>query len=50
MHSHVDNQSCADAADCENHCLMTINKFNDGTRFFTGNRCERGEGKAKGGG
>ena len=31
---------------CENHCLMTINKFNDGTRFFTGNRCERGEGKA----
>ncbi len=24
---------------------MTINKFNDGTRFFTGNRCERGEGK-----
>ena len=32
---------------CENHCLMTINKFNDGTRFFTGNRCERGEGKVK---
>lgn len=30
---------------CENNCLMTINKFNDGTRFFTGNRCERGEGK-----
>ncbi|MBQ3520746.1 MAG: 2-hydroxyglutaryl-CoA dehydratase, partial [Firmicutes bacterium] len=31
---------------CENNCLMTINKFNDGTRFFTGNRCERGEGKS----
>lgn len=31
---------------CENNCLMTVNKFNDGTRFFTGNRCERGEGKA----
>ncbi len=30
---------------CENNCLMTINKFNDGTRFFTGNRCEKGEGK-----
>ena len=30
---------------CENNCLMTINQFNDGTRFFTGNRCERGEGK-----
>ncbi|MEI3518749.1 MAG: hypothetical protein V8R14_04900 [Clostridia bacterium] len=24
---------------------MTMNKFNDGTRFFTGNRCEKGEGK-----
>ncbi len=31
---------------CENNCLMTINKFNDGTRFFTGNRCEKGEGKS----
>lgn len=30
---------------CENNCLMTVNKFNDGRRFFTGNRCERGEGK-----
>ena len=30
---------------CENNCLMTVNKFSDGTRFFTGNRCERGEGK-----
>ena len=30
---------------CENNCMMTINQFNDGTRFFTGNRCERGEGK-----
>ena len=30
---------------CENNCMMTINKFNDGSRFFTGNRCERGEGK-----
>jgi len=31
---------------CENNCLMTINQFNDGTKFFTGNRCERGEGKS----
>ncbi len=31
---------------CENNCMMTINKFNDGSRFFTGNRCERGEGKS----
>ena len=30
---------------CENNCLMTVNQFNDGTKFFTGNRCEKGEGK-----
>ena len=32
---------------CENNCLLTINKFADGSRFITGNRCERGEGKEK---
>ena len=32
---------------CENNCLLTINKFNDGSRFITGNRCEKGEGKEK---
>lgn len=30
---------------CENQCLLTINRFSDGTRFVTGNRCEKGEGK-----
>ena len=30
---------------CENNCLLTINKFNDGSKFITGNRCEKGEGK-----
>jgi predicted CoA-substrate-specific enzyme activase len=30
---------------CENNCLLTINKFNDGNRFITGNRCEKGAGK-----
>ena len=29
---------------CENHCLLTINKFNDGSKCITGNRCEKGEG------
>ena len=29
---------------CENHCLLTINKFSDGSRCITGNRCEKGEG------
>ena len=32
---------------CENNCLLTINLFNDGSRFITGNRCEKGEGKEK---
>ncbi len=29
---------------CENNCFLTINKFNDNTRFITGNRCDRGSG------
>ncbi len=29
---------------CENHCLLTINKFNNGTRYISGNRCEKGAG------
>jgi len=32
---------------CENNCLLTINKFNDASKFITGNRCEKGEGKEK---
>jgi len=30
---------------CENQCILTINRFSDGSRFITGNRCERGAGK-----
>lgn len=26
---------------CTNHCSLTINKFNDGSKFIGGNRCER---------
>ena len=29
---------------CENHCLLTINLFNNGTRHISGNRCEKGAG------
>ncbi|PYG87425.1 putative CoA-substrate-specific enzyme activase [Ruminiclostridium sufflavum DSM 19573] len=29
---------------CNNSCLLTINHFNDGSRFVSGNRCERGAG------
>jgi predicted nucleotide-binding protein (sugar kinase/HSP70/actin superfamily) len=31
---------------CSNNCLLTINKFSNGERFISGNRCERGAGKA----
>ena len=33
---------------CSNNCLLTINKFGNGERFISGNRCERGAGKEKG--
>lgn len=29
---------------CENHCLLTINKFGNGKKHISGNRCERGAG------
>ncbi len=29
---------------CANNCLLTVNRFQDGTRFISGNRCERGAG------
>ena len=29
---------------CENHCLLTINKFNDNAKYISGNRCEKGSG------
>ncbi len=31
---------------CSNHCLLTVNRFSDGLRFVSGNRCERGAGKS----
>lgn len=39
--------SIARCGRCTNNCLLTINKFNGGRRFITGNRCERGIGKEK---
>ena len=32
---------------CENHCKLTINIFNNGKRFISGNRCEKGAGIVK---
>ena len=37
---------------CENNCMLTINRFNDGVRFVSGNRCKKrisaGTGKKPG--
>lgn len=32
---------------CQNNCLLTINAFSDGSKFVTGNRCEKPLGKPK---
>lgn len=39
--------STARCRNCENNCLLTINKFADGTKLITGNRCEKGDGKTE---
>lgn len=37
--------STARCQTCGNHCLLTINQFQGGNRFVSGNRCERGLGE-----
>lgn len=32
---------------CENHCQLSVNKFSNGKKLITGNRCEKGAGVAK---
>jgi predicted nucleotide-binding protein (sugar kinase/HSP70/actin superfamily) len=32
---------------CTNRCRLTISSFGDGRKFVSGNRCEKGAGKAK---
>lgn len=32
---------------CTNKCRLTVSRFSGGRKFITGNRCERGLGKAK---
>ena len=32
---------------CVNHCVLTINRFEGGRQYISGNRCERGLGLAK---
>ncbi|MBD5494486.1 MAG: 2-hydroxyacyl-CoA dehydratase [Lachnospiraceae bacterium] len=39
--------SMAKCKGCTNNCRLTINKFTGGRQYISGNRCERGIGKAK---
>ncbi|MCH5269722.1 MAG: 2-hydroxyacyl-CoA dehydratase [Lachnospiraceae bacterium] len=39
--------SMAKCKGCTNSCRLTINKFSGGRQYISGNRCERGLGKAK---
>lgn len=32
---------------CSNSCRLTVTKFSDGSKFISGNRCEKGAGKIK---
>ncbi|MDD3402650.1 MAG: acyl-CoA dehydratase activase-related protein [Hespellia sp.] len=41
------NTSMSKCKGCTNNCRLTINRFNDGRRYISGNRCERGLGKEK---
>ncbi|MBQ7841094.1 MAG: 2-hydroxyacyl-CoA dehydratase [Lachnospiraceae bacterium] len=39
--------SMAKCKGCTNSCRLTINRFSGGRQYISGNRCERGLGKAK---
>lgn len=41
------NSTISRCQSCSNHCLLTINKFRNGKKFISGNRCEKGAGKEK---
>ena len=36
--------SSAVCGGCTNHCRLTVNKFSDGSRYISGNQCEKGLG------
>ncbi|MDR2244461.1 MAG: acyl-CoA dehydratase activase-related protein, partial [Burkholderiales bacterium] len=42
-------QSMARCGQCTNYCAMTVNRFSDGRKSISGNRCDRGLGKKKSG-
>ena len=39
--------SMAKCKGCTNNCRLTVNRFTGGRQYISGNRCERGLGKAK---
>ena len=39
--------SMARCQGCNNHCVLTINKFDGGRKYISGNRCEKGLGNEK---
>ena len=39
--------SMARCKGCTNHCVLTVNRFEGGRQFISGNRCERGLGREK---
>ena len=39
--------STARCQGCSNHCMLTVNRFPGGRNHITGNRCEKGLGKAR---
>ena len=41
------NTSLVKCKGCTNSCRLTVNKFSDGRSYVSGNRCEKGLGKAK---
>ncbi len=41
------NTSLTRCQKCNNHCQLTITDFGDGSKFISGNRCERGAGEEK---
>lgn len=43
-------QSNANCRLCSNNCTLTINHFPDGSKYITGNRCEKGAGVKREGG
>jgi predicted CoA-substrate-specific enzyme activase len=44
LHDFAYNSIAAQCGGCTAHCNLTVIRFNDGHRFVSGNRCEKGAG------